>query len=498
MGTVHHHAEHGCGCDGDFNRREFMTLAGLTLGTAATLAPVTKVAATPMPSQDSKRPARVRVAFLYPPSTTFSDNPEGWWSWPGNEFDAEGRQRAYMESLENEARPLGVELLMDSGSIQNEAQAHALITELAAERPDGLVLIMFFNGSLPVADTLLEAAEDMDIPVVFYIGLGVKHGSVAAYRREGVYFIQAHEDLKAIANGLRMIAAKVRLGQSLILSITEADTRREGMEEFFGIKVRVIPFDEYARLFKEAQISASDRSWMDTIIAEAQEVRGISPESAENALRAHLALQELIAGEKADGVTMNCLRTGMLKPCISFSELNSELIPAACENDLSAAYTQQIGQLLTGQPGFQHNPAFDTERNQYYASHCTCPLRLRGPGGPKSPYLLRRFAHTNEGSCAVQVFWAAGDPVTMVRYHYGTAPKLDVYAGRVATSYPMPPVGGCTTNVAVELTDRKDACMVQGHHNLLFHGDYARRFRLFANLCGLPLADTGFEGHWAC
>ena len=488
----------GCGCDAGYNRREFMTLASLATGTAMAAKPLMASAAGSIPVRDEGRPARVRVAFLYPSSSTFSDDPDGWWSWPGNEFNAEGRQRTYMEALENAAKPLGVELRMDSGSIQNEAQARALITELDAESPDGLVLIMFYNNSLPVADLLLEAAKDMDVPVVFYIGLGVKHGSIAAYRREGVYFIQAYEDLEAIANGLRMIAAKVRLGQSLILSITEADGRREGVEEFFGIKVRVIPFDEYARLFREAQISASDRSWIDAIIGEAREVRGISPESAENALRAHLALRQLIAMEKADGVTMNCLRTGMLKPCISFSELNSELIPAACENDLAAAYTQLLGQLLTGQPGFQHNPAFDTERNQYYASHCTCPNRLQGPGGPKTPYLLRRFAHTNEGSCAVQVFWEEGDPVTMVRYHHGETPKLDVYAGRVAVSYPMPPAGGCTTNVAVELTDRKDACMVQGHHNLLFHGDYARRFRLFANLCRLPLADTGFEGHWAC
>ena len=492
------HGKFGCGCDEGYNRREFMTLAGLATGTAMAMKPVPAAAVEPMPLAGDKRPARIRLAFLYPSSSQIAADPDGWWSWPGNEFDAEGRQRTYMDSLEKSAKPLGVALSMDSDSIQNEAQVQSLINEITAERPDGLVLVMFYNNSLPLADKLLEAAEEIDIPVIFYIGLGVKHGSIANYRREGVYFIQSHENLEAIENGLRMIAARVRLGQSLILSITEAEARSEGVESFFGIRVRVVPFDEYARLFNGARISPSDQAWMDAIVGRATEIRGITPESSENALRAHLALKELIDREQADGVTMNCLRRGMLKPCISFSELNSALIPAACENDLSAAYTQLLGQLLTGRPGFQHNPAFDTERNQYYASHCTCPAQLQGPEGPKSPYLLRRFAHTNEGSCAVQVFWKEDDPVTMVRYHHGEAPKLDVYAGRVATSYPMPPVGGCTTNVAVKLTDRRDACAVQGHHNLLFSGDYARRFRLFANLYKLPLADTGFEGHWAC
>jgi len=186
----------------------------------------------------------------------------------------------------------------------------------------------------------------------------------------------------------------------------------------------------------------------------------------------------------------------MLKPCMSFAALNSELIPAACENDLAAAYTQLLGQSLTGRPGFQHNPAYETERNHYYASHCTCSPKLRGPVEAALPYLLRRFAHTNEGSCAVQVFWNPGEAVTMTRYYPGQEPALDVYAGRVAVSHPMPPAAGCTTNVEIQITDRDDALAVRGHHNVLFCGDYARRLRLFAQLYGMKLADTGYRGPW--
>jgi len=117
----------------------------------------------------------------------------------------------------------------------------------------------------------------------------------------------------------------------------------------------------------------------------------------------------------------------------------------------------------------------DAEANHYYGSHCTCALKLYGPDGPDLPYLLRRFAHTREGSCAIQVFWKEGDPVTMVRYYPGKAPALDVYAGKVVKSHAIPPAGGCTTNVEVEITDRADACEVKSHHNLLFCGDFARR-----------------------
>jgi hypothetical protein len=155
-----------------------------------------------------------------------------------------------------------------------------------------------------------------------------------------------------------------------------------------------------------------------------------------------------------------------------------------------------LGQLLTGRPGFQHNPCYETEKNHYYASHCTCATKIYGPDGPELPYLLRRFAHTNEGSCAVQVFWTPGEPVTMMRWHPGPEPALDVYAGKVVASHPMPPAAGCTTNVEIEVTDRADAGQVEGHHNLLFTGDFARRFRLFAQLHRLRLAETGYTGPW--
>ncbi len=286
------------------------------------------------------------------------------------------------------------------------------------------------------------------------------------------------------------------MGQSRILSITEAEERREGTEGFLGVNVRVIPFREYAEKFDKIEIDDKARKLITGFTSQAKEIRGISPAALENAARAHLALSAMLAEEEADGLTMNCLRRGMLKPCMSFSTLNGQLIPAACENDLPAAYTQMLGQLLTGRPGFQHNPCFDTELNHYYGSHCTCATKLHGPDGPQTPYLLCRFGHTNEGSCAIQVFWPADEPATMVRYYPGDDPTLDVYAAKVIKSQPNPPAAGCTTNVQVQLTDRPDACMVAGHHNLVFCGDFARKFRLFAQLYGMRLADTGFEGPW--
>jgi len=480
----------GCGC----SRRDVL-LAGAGMAAAGVLLGpwASRLGGDETEKPRKKKPAVVRAAFLYPPSKKFADKPNGWWSWPGNSFDAEGRQKKFTAALREIEKKLGMKIDVQDAPVATNADAEKLAKEIQAQPPDGLLLVMFYNNSVGVAEKLLKAAAAKDIPAVFYIGLGVKHGSVARFNRPGLYFIQSLDNLPAIEYGMRMINARVVMAQSRLLSITEAPKPREGVEKFLGVTVRVIPFKQYAEHFKNVKIGEADRQWMAALARGAKGLRGLTREATDNAIRAHLALKKLLAENQADGLTMNCLRRGMLKPCISFSVLNSQLIPAACENDFAAMYTQMLGQLLTGRGGFQHNPAYETEKNHYYGSHCTCPTKLYGPDGADLPYLLRRFAHTNEGSCAIQVFWKKGDPVTMVHYYAGKQPSLDVYAGKVVVSHQMPPAGGCTTNVEIEITDRPDARMVRGHHNILFCGDFARKFRLFAQLYKMQLAKTGYQ-----
>jgi len=485
-------SECGCGCSG-LSRRGFLAAAGVTAGLVAVRSLAGERGLAPGEAGRKKEPAKVRAVFLYPPSATFADDPNGWWSWPGNEYDAEGRQKKYTAELRKIEKKLSMKIDVGDRPVGSVEQVNALVKQIEAGGIDGLLLMMFYNNSLPHADALLKAAEKAKVPVVFYIGLGVKHGSVERYRRSGVYFIQSMDNYEAIEYGLRMIAARKYMSQARLLSITEAKEPREGVEKFLGTTVRVIPFAQYADAFEKVRLGSAAKDWLRGVRGGAREIRGVTNEAFDNAARAHFALKELLRRHEADGLTMNCLRRGMLKPCVSFSTLNSDLIPATCENDFGAMYTQMLGQQLLGRPGFQHNPCFETERNHYYASHCTCAPRLCGPDGEAMPYLLRRFAHTNEGSCAIQVFWRADDPVTMVRYYGGAAPKLDVYGGRVVASHEMPPAAGCTTNVEIAITDRTDACMVKGHHNLLFCGDHARKFRLFAQLYKMELAETGYN-----
>jgi len=435
----------------------------------------------PAGMNDSRKRANVRAVFVYPPSKTFAEDPNGWWSWPGIEYDAEGRQKQYTTELKKMEEELGMRINVDNKPVVDGNDAQRVANEITKAKPDGLLVVLFYNRSLKEVDLLLKAAEAAGIAAVLYIGLGVKHGSVARYRRPGLYFIQSLDNFEALKYGMRMINTRKLLGQSRLINITNVQNVSEKREAFLGISVRSIPHSLYAEKFRKVTIDGEAKKLIRSLTGNAKEVR-VTREALENAARAHFTMREMISENDAHGVTMTCLKAGMLKPCVSFAMLNGQLFPAACESDLSAAYSLFLGEALTGRAGFQHNPAFETERNHYYGSHCTCAPKLHGPDGPDSRYILRKFFHSNEGSCAVQTFWQENEPVTMIHYYTGQPASLDIYTGKVYKSHNMPPAGGCATNVEVELTDRTDALAVKGHHNILFCGDYARQFRLFTNL----------------
>ena len=478
----------------ELSRRAFLYTTGITavgaplmfMGCSKTgdLAAGESGAPSPQPATNSpKKQAGVRTVFVYPPSKKLA-KPNGWWSWPGREFNAEGRQGQYTAELKKIQERLGMKIAVDDQPVASMQDARRVADEITKNKPDGLLIVLFFNRSMKEIEVLLKAADVAEIPTVFYITLGVKHGPVNRYRRPGLYFIQSLDNFEAIEYGMRMIDTRMRLAQSRLLSITNARGVSEKTESFLGINVRTVPFAQYAEIFRKIRIDAEAEKLIKRFTGGAKAVR-VTREALENAARAHLALKKMISQHQAHGVAMRCLRAGMLKPCVSFSLLNDRLFPAACENDMSAAYGLFLGEALTGRAGFQHNPAFETEHNRYFGSHCTCATKLHGPDGPVSEHILRKFLHSNEGSCAVQTFYKPGEPVTMI--HYYTPGRLDVYSGKVYKSHNMPPVGGCTTNVEIELTDRTDACSVRGHHNILFCGDHARKFRLFANLYKMKL-----------
>jgi hypothetical protein len=163
------------------------------------------------------------------------------------------------------------------------------------------------------------------------------------------------------------------------------------------------------------------------------------------------------------------------------------LIPCACEDQQESAISLMIGAHLFKKGGFMHNPDFDIERNQYFASHCTCPLELYGPGKGFMPFHLRPFMHELPKTGAVDVHIPPGERVFLTRY-IPQNKEIFVYTGTLIESPDSTVSGGCTTRFVLEFDKIDDVCSIyHGPHPIMYCGDAteAKRIKAFANLTQL-------------
>jgi hypothetical protein len=483
----------GCSCC----RRGFLGLVGATAGAAALH--YSSVVAADGGSGSAAgvgEQATVRVAFLYPPSETLR-RPGGWWSWPGNDFDAEGRQKQYTGRLREIEQELGIRLVVEETPLDSDSRLGKFIASVKQSGPDGLLLIPFHNPTFRQMNRIVEevAAKpasdgkaEPGIPTLIFSTLGVHHGSVKGYERAGLCFIQTLDDLEAVEYGLRMIHTAWLMRNSRIISIAGSAEPSEATVPGLGTKVRRLPLARFVDQVKATPVTEAVKQLAQSYRENAQAVLEPAEPEILTAAKVHFACKRLLETEKGDAIMIDCLRRGEFMPCMSFMTLRDGGIPAGCENDLSATLTLMLVQHLFDRPAFQANPCYDTERNHFFASHCTSASKLFGPTGPQEPYLLRNYAHTNDPTCVPQVLWREGEDVTMAHYLPGEPAQMLVYTGRVFKSYEMPPVGGCRTNVAFTVNEQENVCDVKGHHNVVFYGNYGRELRRFAQLYGITAA----------
>jgi len=134
-----------------------------------------------------------------------------------------------------------------------------------------------------------------------------------------------------------------------------------------------------------------------------------------------------------------------------------------------------------------HNPDFDIERNQYFASHCTCPLELHGPGKGLMPFHLRPFMHELPKTGAVDVYVPPGERVFLMKY-IPQNKQIFTYTGTMIDSPESTVSGGCTTRFVMDFDKIDDVCSTyHGPHPIMYCGTVleAKRIKAFAKLTQL-------------
>jgi len=124
------------------SRRQFLGTistgaAGVSLASTRLFGAATSIGA----GESRKAVATVRAAFLYPPTESLKQ--DGYYSWPGSTFDAEGRQRQYSERIRSIEQKLGMRILLDQKPLDDADSVARFINEVKQSKPDGLLLIPF-------------------------------------------------------------------------------------------------------------------------------------------------------------------------------------------------------------------------------------------------------------------------------------------------------------------------------------------------------------------
>jgi L-fucose isomerase-like protein len=472
----------------EMSRRDFLQSAGMTAaGVSLSGNRIVAAGFLARAGERMKTIATVRGAFLYPPTASLRE--VGYYSWPGSTFDAEGQQKKYMRRIKEMQRNLGVRILMDQKPLDDEASATRFISDVRNSKPDGLLLIPFKKGHWGHVTRIIEETQ---IPTVVLATLGVLLvGHInQLHRKSGVYMISSLENLDAVEYGMRMVRTARWMKEARIVNITGPEVKEENVP-VLGTLVRTIPHERFYEEFRRTKATSDVRKLADAYLKNAREV--VEPAKADilEAAKCYFALKRVIEAEQADAIMMNCL-PGLKRPhkhvppCMGFMSLRDEGIPAGCQSDLDSTLTLMLVQQLFDRPGFQQNASMETEKNLYFGAHCTSASKMHGINSPAEPYILRNHAEAGWG-CVPRVLFSRGQEVTLTEYHADEKPHMLIYSGKVVDCPPIPPTGGCRTNIRMTVNEVEDVCDVKGMHQIIFYGNRAKQLRAFCQLHGIEV-----------
>lgn len=406
--------------------------------------------------------------------------------WPGAIFDGAAALENYRRQAEAACGELGITLEVRPQPIYSEAEADAWLETARQQKVDGLLLLLL-DRQRHAWPTALKAAQS-GIPAVIFapVGTAFTTNTAPLARKEGV-FICSSDDFRQAAFGLKMLRAGARLREMRFIVLQGAE-RRETRLEHFGTRLRFLPAGVFLEEYERTPVDDEARGIARRYIQNATAIHGPSEQDVLNGVKSYLVARRILEREEGDGITMDCLgalgRTQVSLPCIAWSSMLDDGIPAACEADLGAALTHALVGFLFDRPGFQQDPVPETARNCLIGAHCTCPTRLRGWQQPPEPYFL---SHHHGKRDAVPVpQWTVGERVTVADILLpgdgAPKPRMVISAGTVVGQVPVPPSGGCVVSVMVELDGHPDLIDYPGFHQIFFYGNFKNELRAWCRL----------------
>jgi hypothetical protein len=475
----------GCGgCQG-LGRREF--LAAVSMGSASLLgSSLSPAAETAVRKVEPQGPAARCVPAIK--ACFVRRKGDYGMRWPGAVYDGEAARTKYTEQIRAAAEELKVRLDLRPEPIYSPQEADAWVAEATAQRPDGLLVVLLDRQehAWPTANK----AIDSKIPTVIFspIGSSFTTNTEGPSKKPGC-FICSTDDFRQVRYGLKMLQAGAKLRATRCVVI-QGSKRADAEMRDLGIKLRYVPAQEFIDQYRRTPVDEEVRALADDYMRRARRQVGATKADVINGVKSYVVARAILQREQGDAITMDCLGalgpTRISLPCIAWSKMNDDGVPAACEADLGAVATHTIVQYLFDRPGFQQDPVAETAREAIIGAHCSCPTRLGGFSQPPEPFDL--LHHHGNRDAVPRTLWREGQRVTsadVLLGGEGRPTRMIVSAGEVLGNVSVPPAGGCVVSVMVKFDGVTDVLAYPGFHQIFFYGDFKRELVQFCRLFGI-------------
>ncbi len=338
-----HDCHHCC-----LNRRQCLqVLSATALGAGMLLSQRRSTAqekSDPSPT-DFIDPADLRPKPTVRVTAAFLEMPRPYWlGWPGTTYDLDTHQQTYRTQLEKSAQTLGVQVALESSPIDSQEQVTAWLTKIAADSPDAILVML---QHMQCWSWVTQIAKESGIPVLVFAPVGTAFtGHVDGAARMPNVHVMSTLAWSAVEDSLRMVRAKRMYEETRVLWI-HANSRNETVLDRLGVKVRAIPRDTFNLQFDKELVTDEVRDIASGLRKSAQKVVEPTEEDIHNCARAYVTAKRLLAAEKANALSMDCLgmvgsRLVPTPPCGAWTMLQDQGITAGCEADLFGAISMML------------------------------------------------------------------------------------------------------------------------------------------------------------
>lgn len=407
--------------------------------------------------------------------------------WPGAVYDGEAALKMYTDKLNDSAKKLGVKLDLRTVPVYTSEEADAWLKESKTKNPDGLILVLLDRQK--IAWPTAKIVADSGIPSIIFSPLGTSFTSnTMTIADQPGCVIFSTNDFSQVESGMKMLQAGSRMKRARC-AVIRGNERAERILADTGITLQYIPAVTFMNEYNAMPVSREIEEMADGYIRLSRQVVNATRQDVINGIKSYKVAGNILEKEQADAISMDCLGalgpTPISLPCIAWSRMNDDGIPAACEADTGAIAAHIMVQYLFDRPAFQQDPVADTSDDTIIGAHCSSPTRLNGFKSEPEPFDLTH--HHGNRDAVPKTIWKISQRITCFDVLPGdteknTPSELLISTGTVKENMQVPPSGGCVVSIKVKMDDEHKVLTYPGFHQLFFYGDYKKELVNFAQL----------------